>query len=251
MNCEEISKSIGFSCQPVNETLHFVQSPLCLEFDGSLIGAYIQDIGRDKVRITDNADILFTAVTHGVKDTPSRGKKIRSIARRNGLEISDSGELFVSCDIEFMGYYLARFTEVAHDIGILCSGMMPEPTSDFDKIILAGLKKYYSERVKRDYQTVGASGHQLTFPFVIDGGKENALHIQTIACPKGKPNWKTVYHALGKMTDLQNASFSSRRLAIIESGDVHDVRQVSTALGSAARIMVYEDQKQLQELMVA
>ncbi len=252
MNCQEITSSASYRCAPVNDSILFVEAPFCLAFDGGRIGAYIQDIGRGKVRISDNSSILFTALTHGIKQTPSRAKKYIEIAQNYGLTLSDDGELFIACEQRDAGFFLARYIEAASEISILCKGQKPASTSNFEKIVAEGLTLYYTNRVRRDYQVFGASGHQLGFPFVIDHDKAVPTYIQTITSPEGHPNWTAVYNTLGKMTDLQNAAQNTHRVAIVEMGDAHEMQQVASALANAADVLIYERQDQLQRLaMVA
>lgn len=80
MNYTHITEAFGLACTHINSGLVYLESPISLSFDGTLIGAYVQDIGQGRVRITDNADTLFHAMTMGVSPNANKAAKLASIA---------------------------------------------------------------------------------------------------------------------------------------------------------------------------
>lgn len=226
----------------------YVQSPLTLAFDGLLIGAYVQDIGRGLVRITDNADILFTAMTHGIAPNAKRAKTFGAIAQQSGLSLSENGELHTTCPADQAGFYVARFVEAASKIGNACDDQLVVPVSKFERTVGAILAKRFKKRMRRQFSLVGASGHQLTFPFVLNPGTPSQMIIQTISAGRdGKPNWASIYGATGKMGDLKNSGDTTHRTVILQDGDPDAIQQATVALAENASIIIYTgDDDQLE-----
>jgi len=252
MNCHEISTQLGFRCQPLSDGLLYVESPLTLSFDGQLIGAYVQEIGRGLVRITDNADIMFCAITHGLKPHARRADRIAAMASEAGLEFSDGGELHAVCKSEHAGFYLARFIEAASRVGDLCDEALMPKESRFERLVGGQLEAAFGKRIKRRHSLVGASGHQLEFPFVLDAGAPGQTIIQTVSTSRqGSPNWPSVYGAVGKMGDLKNAGDRSRRLVVLQRGDDISTTQAASALAEHASVILYENRDQLVGLLAA
>lgn len=241
MNCTHISPQLGFRCQVVSDGVTYVQSPLTLAFDGMAIGAFVQDIGRGLVRISDNSDILFTAMAHGLTPDVRRTRKFEEIARRSGLRLSDNGELHTVCQQSEVGYQVARFIEAASRIGDACDDMLVVTIPKFQRKVGRILAKSYQDSMRRDFNLAGASGHQLTFPFVLYPGTPNQMVIQTISSGRGgKPNWASIYGTVGKMGDLRNSGDKTKRTVILEKGEDESTQQAMVALAETASIVVYE-----------
>lgn len=240
MNCTQLSAQFGFLCKPIREGLTYIESPLTLSFDGALIGAYVEEIGRGLVRISDNADILFTAMTHGITPDARRAKKFSALAVQHGVELSDGGELHAVCPQEQAGFYLARFMEAASRIGNACDDMLVVPVPKFERAVGKILAKRFGPKVRRSYSLVGASGHQLTFPFVLNPGTSNQMIIQTISSGShGKPNWGSIYGTVGKMGDLKNSGDRTKRTVILQRGEEDATNQATVALAETASIVIY------------
>lgn len=251
MNCTMISSQLGFKCKPVSDSVYYIESPLTLAFDGNLIGAYVQDLGNGNMRISDNADTLFSAMTHGLRPTAAKGRKLAELVEMSGLELSDGGEIFKTCTQDQLPFYLARFVEAAEHVGFACNKLRPSPISRFDRLIETALRGAYQGRLKTDFHIVGASGHQLTFPFAILDEGEDSTVIQTIPTKNGKVDWSLVYRAVGKMLDIKNAHSGAIRKVILEPGDEDDNRKAATALTDAAEVLIYTGTNHLLEQMAA
>lgn len=241
MNCTEISRQLGFNCSHISANLTYIQSPIQLSFDGAAIGAFVQDIGRGLVRITDNSDILFTAMTHGISPDQRRAKKFSDIARLSGMTLSENGELHTVCPEAQAGFQIARFIEAASRIGDACSDMLVIRTPKFQRKVGAILGRVYKGRMRRDFALIGASGHQLSFPFVINPGTPSQMVIQTISAGSaGKPNWASIYGTVGKMGDLKNSGDRTKRTVILERGEDESTQQAMVALAETASIIVFD-----------
>ncbi|MBH3360476.1 DUF1828 domain-containing protein [Pseudomonas guariconensis] len=245
MNCADISRQLGFQCRHISDGLTYIQSPLTLAFDGAAIGAFVQDIGRGLVRITDNSDILFTAMTHGIAPDQRRSRKFGELAKLSGMSLSENGELHTVCHRDEAGFQIARFIEAASRIGDACGDMLVIHVPKFQRKVGSILARRYKESLRRDFVLSGASGHQLTFPFVINIGSPNQMVIQTIAAgPTGKPNWASIYGAVGKMGDLKNSHDRTKRTIILERGEEQSTQQAMVALAESASIVVYDGNNQ-------
>lgn len=251
MNCTLISSRLGFKCKPVTDDVFYIESPLTLAFDGNLIGAYVQNLGNGNVRISDNADTLFAAITHGVKPTAAKGRKMAELVEMSGLELSDDGEIFKSCSEDQLAYYLARFIEAAEHVGFACNKLRPSPISRFDRVVETALRSAYAGDLKTDFHIVGASGHQLTLPFAITGPDRDTTLIQTIPTKNGKVDWSLVYRAVGKMLDIKNAHGDTHRKVVLEPGDEDDNRKAATALADAAEVVIYTGSNHLIQAFAA
>jgi hypothetical protein len=239
MNCTVIGTQLGFTCKPVSDSVFYLESPISLAFDGNLIGAYVQNMGNGSFRISDNADTLFSAMTHGVRPTAAKGRKLAELVAMSGLDLSDDGEIFKACSEDQLPFYLARFIEAAEHVGFACNKLRPSPVSRFDRVIETVLRSAYPSQLKTDFYIIGASGHQLTLPFaLVDDSRETTL-IQTIPTKNGKVDWSLVYRAVGKMLDIKNAHSDAHRAVILEPGDEGESRKAATALADAAEVLIY------------
>lgn len=251
MNCALISTQLGFKCTPISDGLFYLESPLTLPFDGNVIGAYIQETGNGNVRISDNADTLFAAMTHGVKPAADKGKRLAELVAASGLQLSDDGEIFAACKESQLGFYLARFIEAAQHVGFACNKMRPQVVSRFDRTVGAVLKKAYTSHLKTEYRIIGASGHQLILPFAIESKAGSPTLIQTVSAKNGKVDWSVVYRAVGKMLDIKNAYSNSDRRVILETADAEENLKAITALADAAAVVVYDSPERLLKDLAA
>lgn len=247
MNCTDIGNAFGLKCTHIRDDLVYMESPISLAFDGNLIGAYVQDIGRGRVRISDNADTLFHAMSIGVAPSVPRGKRLAGMAADFSMTLSEGGEIFAACDKAEAPFYLARFIEAAFSISQACEQWQPAAESKFEKIVLKALRASFPAQIKRNFEIRGASGHQLKFPFALGVGTDTPQVIQAIGEQNGHPNWPSVYHTLGKMLDLKNAVPMARRIVVLENSDAIEISRAATALSECASVVIYSDANQLAE----
>jgi len=256
MNCIDTSNLLNLSCQPVSDSLFFLQSPLTLAFDNQNIGAYVQDIGNGRFRISDNSDILVAAQTLGLQGTSKRGAALERILANLQVKLSDDGELFSVCDQSELPYHLARFIDAATRISQAVSGWLPKPSEQitrFDRTIGVALKKHFKDSLQQNYAITGASGHQLTFPFALDQGDDDISLIQTVSSDPDKPKWDKVYHTLGKLSDVSNSYPNLKRFVIME-GSRNDIEthKAINALADCASVILYKnDDTQLKKALAA
>lgn len=230
----------------------YVRSPIAMHDDGTMIGAYVVDVPGNRLRITDDAQILLHAMANGVAPNSNRGRQYQSIAEQCGMELSEDGELFVICDERMASYYMARFLEAADRISFLSVSHRQKPTGRFEKTVGEALVAYFAQRVAKRVSVPGASGHNLMFPFMLDEHSSSPIVIQPVSANEGKLDWGNVYHAVGKFTDLKNnRSFQSRRIAVLEAADDDASQQAKAALSETASVVVYANPHQLASVLKA
>ncbi|BGE54523.1 hypothetical protein CRPA23_36120 [Pseudomonas aeruginosa] len=251
MNCAELGSALAMTCVPMRDDLFYMESAITVPYDGNLIGAYVQDIGRGRVRISDNADTLFHAMTVGVAPSASRGKRLATIATDHHVHLSEAGELFVACDSGEAPYYLARFIEAAMAISYACTQWQPAGETKFERVVGQALRAQFKKGVKRSFEIQGASGHQLKFPFALVRDSASPQVIQPISASGDGPYWPSVYHALGKMIDLKNAVPAAGRIVVLEPTDELEMSKAATALAECASVVVYSTPQRLAEALAA
>lgn len=251
MNCAELGNALALTCVPVNEGLVYMESHVAVPYDGNLIGAYVEDIGRGRVRISDNADTLFHAMTVGIQPTAARGRRLATIATDNHVQLSEDGELFVACDEQDAHFYLAQLIDAAAAISYACGHWQVTSESRFERIVSSALKQSFPDKVKRNFTVTGASGHQLKFPFALGIDTPDIQVVQTISAAGEAPHWPSVYQALGKMIDIKNAIPNIRRTVILEQAPANEISKAASALAECASVVIYSSPAQLTQALRA
>ncbi|WOB51016.1 DUF1828 domain-containing protein [Xanthomonas hydrangeae] len=248
MSYQTIAASIGGSYTRLSDVSGYINSPLVMPEDGTMIGAYLIDAPGNQVRITDDANVLYRASLHGVSASPSRSKQIQAVAESLGLALSEDGELHVTCAMADASFYLVRFLEAADRIAYLSLGFRPKGTSRFEHQVADALQEAFPHGVVRHATVTGASGHALRFPFMLEGYGEQPTVIQSVAAKDGKIDWGGVYQAVGKFIDLKNNPISHlRRVTVLEGMRDQSVEQAKAALADASSVIVFHDRQQFIE----
>lgn len=125
MKLDELENLLQLKCRPLSEYLVYLQSPLTLAFDGNHLGVYLENLGKERYRLSDNAETLFTALAAGMKASGKRGEQLKQAVDQHQLHLSEQGELYVSCTWEELPYQVARFLEATAGISQLCQSWMP------------------------------------------------------------------------------------------------------------------------------
>ncbi|WP_462382241.1 DUF1828 domain-containing protein [Pseudomonas sp. Marseille-QA0892] len=251
MNCVELGNALALTCVPVNDGLVYMESHVTVPYDGNLIGAYVEDIGRGRVRISDNADTLFHAMTVGIQPTAARGRRLATIAADNHVQLSDDGELFVACDEQDAPFYLTQMIDAAAAISYACGQWQAAGESRFERIVSTALKQAFPGKVKRNFTLTGASGHQLKFPFALGVDTADVQVVQTISATADAPHWPSVYQALGKMIDIKNAIPGIRRTVVLEQAQANEISKAASALAECASVVIFSTPARLTEALQA
>lgn len=252
MRHDALSTLLAADYTRLSDVSGYVRSPIAMHDDGTMIGAYVVEVAESRLRITDDAQILFHAMANGVAPTAGRGQQYQTIAAQCGMELSEDGELFVVCDENMAPYYMARFLEAADRISFLSVSHRVKPTGRFEKTVGDALDSYFAQRIGKRVSVPGASGHNLKFPFVLDESSSNPAVIQPVPATEGKLDWGNVYHAVGKFTDLKNnRGYHTRRIAVLEAADDDTAQQAKAALSETASVVVYRNPQQLADVLRA
>lgn len=251
INCENISTNFGFRCQRVSENVLFIESPFTLAFDGQLIGAYVQTLPNGRLRLSDNADTIFTALTQGAEPNKKRTQKLIAIAEGFGASVSHAGEIYLECELDNFDYSLARFIEATDRISMGCADMLPQPSSAFEGKLYSILKPIFKTHLKRNFSLIGASGHAVSIPLYVSSNTAPMCISPIGLRADGKINWKSIYHASGKMLDIKNAGHTVKRIVVLEPSSAAEGAQAETALNDSASVLFYTGANALIEQLAA
>lgn len=251
MNLSAIANALNGRYVPIGEHHGFVESTLTIPRDGTLLGAYLFDCGNGEVRLTDDGDTLFNVAAAGTVISKSKVSKYRDIATECGVTLTEGGELTANCTEASASIALPRFFEAAHRIAISSLAHRPKVSSNFIGVIDEVLTRAMPKRVTRRFTVVGASGHQLMFPFALDAGSATPILLQTVAADHGDVDWAGVYQADGKFRDVMNTGAKIRRIAVVEQADATQIAQARVALGDSADVILFQSPELLVRALAA
>ncbi|MBH1477354.1 MULTISPECIES: DUF1828 domain-containing protein [Bacillati] len=251
MNLTTIANALNGRFVPLGEHHGFIESSLTIPRDGTMLGAYLFDCGDGQIRITDDGDTLFNIAAAGAVINKTKVGKYREIAIEYGVSLTADGELVTSCSEERAGFAVPRYFEAAHRIAISSLVHRPKVSSRFTKVIDEVLTRSMPRRVTRRFTVVGASGHQLMFPFALDTASPNPILLQTVAADEGCVDWASVYQADGKFRDVMNTGAAIRRVAVIEQADATQIAQARVALGDSADVILFRSPDSLIKALAA
>lgn len=238
MNHDAIATALCGRYVRLAESSGYLESNWTFPSDGTLIGAYIVSTEGGHVRITDDGDIVFNAAVAGASITHNRASRYRALAEGCGLTLSDDGVMSTTCSVEELPYAVARYMQAASAIAQASLEHRPKENERFERIIGTLLEAQFGTRITRRPEVMGISRHQLRFPFGLDVNGPNPALIQTISADDDQTNWKLVYEAGGKFSDIRPARSDIRLIAILESAK--DTEKAGRYFADAADVVVYE-----------
>jgi len=234
MNCQSLLSNIGFECMRLDAETLRIWSPFSYGMDGEHIGLYIEQRGN-RVHVTDNAEALMHASAMGINLTDKRIDAVRRAA--SAVNVSRGGVISTTVDDSCVHEGVVAVLNAALAVGHFETMWTPRVRAEsFSKAVADLLDAELGERLLRDVQVTGASGHQIELPFAIQS-KAELIYLQPVAAEGDRVNWTNVYAGFGKMTDLKNAGAeSSARVIVLEDapGDPEMPRAVSLLAMSAA-----------------
>ncbi len=238
MNHDALAHAICGQYTAISAGSGYIESPLAFPVDGTLIGAYVMEVGPGRFVVTDDGDVAFHVASAGADITPSRLKTYRSIAEEHGLSLNEEGVISATCgDAELTGV-LSRYLQAASAIATKGLKHRPRDEERFTRIVGAALANRYGNRLRKRVEVTGLSGHQIRFPFALDIGRERRAYIQPIAADSGTIQWKSVYEAGGKFKDLRAARRDAPVVAVLEAS--RDVDRASGFFADTAAVLVYQ-----------
>ena len=238
MNHDAIATALCGRYVKLAEGAGYLESNWVFPSDGTLIGAYIVEAEGDRVRITDDGDIVFNASVAGAQVTRNRASKYRGLAETYGLTLADDGVISTTCALEELPYAVARYMQAAAAIAQASVKHRPKDAERFERIIGTLLEAQFGARVTRRPEMVGISGHQLRFPFGLDLSKDLPTVIQPISADDGQTSWKAVYEAGGKFSDIRPVHPGLRLIAVLEAAQ--DTEKAGRYFADTADVIVYQ-----------
>jgi hypothetical protein len=214
------------------ETLR-IWSPFSYGSDGEHVGVYVEKRGN-RVHVTDNAEALMHAASMGIKITDRRIDAVRRAAA--DVNISPGGTISTTVDDSEVHEGVVAVLNAALAVGHFETAWAPRMRAEsFTKVVADILEAELGERLLRDVQVTGASGHQLELPFAIQS-RADLIYLQPVAADDDRVNWTNVYSGFGKMTDLKNAGAEGgARVVVLEDapGDPEMAKAISLLAMSA------------------
>lgn len=238
MNHDAIATALCGRYTKLAEGAGYLESNWAFPSDGTLIGAYIVAAEDGRVRITDDGDIVFNAAVAGADITHDRAKRYHDLAAKFGLTLGSDGVMHTTCSMDELPYAVARYMQAAGAIAQASLKHRPKDDERFERAIGILLEAKFGKRVTRRPEVTGISGHQLQFPFGLDLNNDAKTLIQTISADDDKTNWKSVYEAGGKFSDIKSARSDFRLVAILESAN--DTEKAGRYFADAADVVVYD-----------
>lgn len=238
MNHDAIATALCGRYTKLAEATGYLESNWAFPHDGTLIGAYIVAAGDRLVRVTDDGDTVFNAAVAGANVTRPRAARYRALAEGHGLTLDDNGTISTTCSLDELPYAIARYMLAAAAIAQASLKHRPQDDQRFERVIGTLLEAKFGKRITRRPDVVGISGHQLQFPFALDLDGTSPALIQTISADDDKTNWKSVYEAGGKFSDIRSARPDLRLIAILESAK--DTVKAGRFFADAADVVVYD-----------
>lgn len=223
MNHELVSKALCGRYVPLGEEAGYLESHLAMPDDGTLIGAYVRDLGNSQFLLTDDGDVTFWMASAGAEIKGTRAKSYARVANKYGLVMEKDGVLRANCRSGQLAYTVANFVQAVHEIAVLGVKHRPKDTTRFERVVGSALEQGYNRRLQRKPVVTGISGHQLQFPFGLDMGTAQPVLVQPVAADsEGRVAWKNVYEAGGKFADVRGARQDIRLVAVVEEADGMD-----------------------------
>lgn len=238
MNHDAIATALCGRYTKLAEGAGYLESNWAFPDDGTLIGAYIVAAEDGRVRVTDDGDVVFNAAVAGAEVTRNRATRYRKLAEGFGLSLGDDGVMSTTCGVDELPYTVARYMQAASAIAQASLKHRPRDDGRFERVIGTLLEAKFGKRVTRRPEVTGISGHQLQFPFAIDFETNSSALIQTISADDDKTQWKSVYEAGGKFSDIRSARPDLRLIAILEAAK--DTEKAGRYFADTADVVVYE-----------
>lgn len=249
MNCQPIITSFAADCRHISESLAYIESPITTAFDDDHIGAYVQQIGPLRYRISDNGETMHSAMVNQIAPSPS---KLRKLSESIGhAQLAPSGEFFMVCTEGELGYSYAMFVEHISRLGQELNKLRPKSQTAFQRMISKVLTEHFGQSIKQNRAVIGASGHEVTFQFSLTL-ESGVKYINAIGAKPAGPNWSSIYSNVGKMMDVRGAQPGLNRVTVLErSNSPLDDEKAIVALAEVSKVIVFESQSQVCNALAA
>lgn len=248
MNCESVISKLGFSCRSLGGDTLRVWSPFTYAGDGERIAFYVEK-NRNGYRVTDNCEAMMQASAAGINFSDGRLNAIRKATGWDGC-VSDGGEISTFVSESDIARGMAAVLNAALAVSHFRTQWGPRIRMEsFAKDVEDVLETTLADSVLRKSTITGASGHQLEFPLAVMHGAE-LIYVQPIAVTdEDTVDWRRVYEAWGRMTDLKNAHIAgAERLVVLqEAANDSEMKNAITVLSDSAPVVLYTKLRQWAE----
>jgi hypothetical protein len=242
MNCQNLIAQLGFRCREIGEGALRVWSPFTYGKDGQRIGLYVEQTPQGYL-VTDNAESFMHASNMGANLTPARFNAVRN-AVGHSVQISAGGVISAFVSEEKLPLALADVLNASLAVSHYEYAWTPRSKSEsFTAAVSDVLERAVGNRIRRNVQVIGASGHQLELPLAI-ALADQLVYIQPIATNQdNKVDWKSVYAGYGRMTDLKGAGAAdTARVIVLEDASNEDeFAKAATLLSHSASVVPFKN----------
>ncbi|RZN55155.1 DUF1828 domain-containing protein [Avibacterium paragallinarum] len=243
MICSTVLSNLGYECHSIADDLILINTPFTLE-DGSVIQAYIEQVGENRFTVTDDAQTLWEMNARGINLTTNRIDQIKSTLKRYGLNLNDRAEINTTTSGEMLTHNLQRIIQAAIITDTLAMDWYNVPIDKFEIMVKSDFRHHqFPQNIGFDVKKSGLSGHQITIPISLTGGERHTKQIFTTSV-KAKGSWSSAYGVLGKIMDLTNptAQTNDESYVVIDDKAVGDQLNKLILLfnQSPAKILPYD-----------
>ena len=141
MICRTVLSNLGYECHSIADDLILINTPFTLE-DGSVIQAYIEQVGEDHFTVTDDAQTLWEMNGRGINLTNNRIDHIKSTLKRYGLNLNNRAEINTTTSGEMLAHNLQRVIQAAIVTDMLAMDWYNIPSDKFEMTVKSDFRHY-------------------------------------------------------------------------------------------------------------
>jgi len=257
MNCQSLTSLTSWRCKVAGRNSIQAISPFTLGKDGLHASFYVMQEDNDRFFITDAHQAVLHAAEMGISFSDARCRKIAATPGVRFAGISGDGEISATADAGTLRFALWDAVKLALAVSNREEEWLPRTNQER---FATQVRKFLEARIDRAHITnkpviVGASGHNVEFPFGIVAHSRTLRYVQPIALSDtGRLDWGFVYQTFGKFSDIKHVSEANlrNRIVLIESGATPDEHgKAATLLAEAAEVLLYRPHESLIETLLA
>lgn len=126
MRHAKLTQALSLRCTQVSDDVTYLETNVTTPVSGTIVGGYVQTLGEGRVRLSDNGQTLFEALSRGGIPNKINVHAVEKLAKQFGVGISDEGEVFAECDEgELVGLF-PRYAEAIYAIDAAALEWPPE-----------------------------------------------------------------------------------------------------------------------------
>ncbi|APJ15124.1 DUF1828 domain-containing protein [Aeromonas caviae] len=243
MMCSTLLTRLGFECHPISDAMMRIISPYTYCDDGEHVGAFVQTLSDNYIKVSDRSDALLNMESRGITLDKRRIDELRALLLSQGVELNDRGEIVGFATSE------SQVADVMANVirgGILASSMSLDwykaPKEDlFKKEVIGFLRTTdLSAQLAIDEDIIGGSGHRIKVPITLKNSNMPKYLFTSRVQPSG--NWNGAYSVLGRITDLKRANpeLHNRYVVIDDLTIAEQFNQLATLFTDACQVLPYQ-----------